>query len=111
MRNGSMFAELTQYKEAEFFKVHPLIVLYTPEKTLRLRVLGAYPARASYKQRETYFAETQDFREFTQNVLDQCEVDDVKADDISRLYTFATCSYEWYNTRTWVHAIEWEDTL
>ena len=47
MKNGSMFHELLQYKNAAFFNEHPTIYYDTPEGRIELRVIAAYAADAN----------------------------------------------------------------
>lgn len=41
MRNGTMFAGLHQYEDADFLAEHPYIYIYTPEKTYTYEVFAA----------------------------------------------------------------------
>lgn len=109
MKNGSMFASLLKYKDAGFFSEHPEILLYTPEETIRLRVISAYAARAESSMRQTAF-EKEELTAYIKRALSLCSFSaKIDASGIDRLYTFATCSYEWNDTRTWVHAVQWFD--
>lgn len=44
MRDGSMFADLLKFREESFLKENQEITVYTPEKTLHLKVISAYAA-------------------------------------------------------------------
>ena len=48
MRNGSMFADLTKFREENFAKKH-LIILYTPQKTYYLKAFSIYAKNADSK--------------------------------------------------------------
>ncbi len=41
MRDGSMFADLLNYRDRDFFEKYPWIIVYTPEKTLIYKVFSA----------------------------------------------------------------------
>jgi len=47
MQNGSMFAELLQYRNLSFLEAHPVIIIYTPDGVLMYEILSAriIPAR------------------------------------------------------------------
>lgn len=38
MKNGTMFAKLLKFREESFLKKHHVIILYTPKKTMHLKV-------------------------------------------------------------------------
>ncbi|MDR3766600.1 MAG: class B sortase [Butyricicoccus sp.] len=42
MKNGTLFASLKQYQNQSYYEAHPLLYLYTPEKTLTIRLFSAY---------------------------------------------------------------------
>ena len=42
MNNGTMFHSLHNYEDASFFKSHPYVYVFTPEKTLIYQVFCAY---------------------------------------------------------------------
>ena len=42
MRDGTMFADLLQYRDQTYFEQHPWIIVYTESKTLLYRVCAAY---------------------------------------------------------------------
>lgn len=47
LRGGGMFAPLTQYARREFFALHPLLYLATPERVEEYRVFAAFYAPAA----------------------------------------------------------------
>ena len=40
MKNGTMFHDLVNYKEESYFRQHQNIIIYTPEKEIRLRPIA-----------------------------------------------------------------------
>lgn len=108
MRDGSMFAQLVNFKDADFFAAHDEIVLYTPERTLRLTVIAAYAHKADAALRQFSFEDGEALTGFIETCVSRSAsvrggVDWRKAE---RLYSFVTCSYEADDMRTVVHAIE-----
>lgn len=42
MKNGTMFAGLHQYRDSEFFREHPYVYIYTPDKIRVYEIFAAY---------------------------------------------------------------------
>ena len=111
MRDGSMFANLVDFKDADYFEKNSQITLYTPERTLNLTVIAAYAQSASDTAvRQFEFADDADFHAFADGRVklsqNKREGADKALASADRLYTFITCSYEGDDMRTIVHAIE-----
>ena len=111
MRDGSMFANLVDFKDADYFEKNSQITLYTPERTLNLMVIAAYTQSASDTAvRQFEFADDADFHAFADGRVKLSQNKREGADEAlasaDRLYTFITCSYEGDDMRTIVHAIE-----
>lgn len=107
MRDGSMFANLVNFKDPDFFNAHDRILLSTPERQMRLTVIAAYAVSADEPLRRFEFG-AGEFDEFLSECLARADVvrEGVELDRVDRLYTFVTCSYEADDMRTVVHAVE-----
>lgn len=106
MKNGTMFANLLKFREESFLKKHSTIILYTPDRTLHLKVISAYAAKAQ-EQMPVVFAKEKQRQQYIDKIRDMSEVSIKKSKSkIKRIYTFVTCSYEREDNRTYVHAIE-----
>lgn len=55
MQNGSMFATLHKFEDKAFFDSHREFTIYTPEKTLKYRILAAYSADSLHLLKEHEF--------------------------------------------------------
>ena len=106
MKNGTLFAKLLKFREESFLKKHHVIILYTPKKTMHLKVISAYAVKAQDQMPITFANETQK-KEYITKIRRMSEPS-IKLDDkkIDRIYTFVTCSYERDDNRTYVHAVE-----
>lgn len=106
MKNGTMFAKSLKFREESFLKKHHVIILYTPKKTMHLKVISAYAVKAQDQMPITFANETQK-KEYITKIRRMSEPS-IKLDDkkINRIYTFVTCSYERDDNRTYVHAVE-----
>lgn len=106
MRNGSMFADLTKFRKENFAKKH-LIILYTPQKTYYLKAFSIYAKNADSEIPIT-FKDKNDKQVYIDRLLNRNSVPDIskRADVGKNIFTFATCSYEGDDYRTYVHCVE-----
>lgn len=106
MKNGSMFHDLVQYKQADFFTEHRTVYFDTPQGRTELTVVAAYAADAG----ETYNfnnADPKSFRAFLKKAAAKSpvQVEDVALDEVTSAFSLQTCSYETDNARTYVLAV------
>lgn len=106
MKNGTMFAQLLKFREKSFLKKHNEIMIFTPDRTIHLKVISAYAQKtqnkipvtfANDKQKKAYIKKIESMSEQT---IKTSRIND------SHIYTFVTCSYEGEDNRTYVHAAE-----
>ena len=94
MNDGSMFAELAALGNQERFDECRTVYLLTPSKNHRLRTFALVHVGAYDPIVQTEFSSTEEFREYVQQKKDYSivYVDDAPdAEDIGRVYAFATC--------------------
>ena len=105
MKNGTMFAQLLKFREKSFLKKHNEIMIFTPDRTIHLKVISAYAQKAQNKIPVTF---ANDKQKKAQIKIRRMSEPSIKLDDkkIDRIYTFVTCSYEGEDNRTYVHAAE-----
>lgn len=105
MRNGSMFASLTKFRDSHFAKTHK-IFFYTPEKTYQLNVFSAY-AMEEVPSLPINFSSKENLIQYTQELVSKSDVS-AKEERVTRkdhrIFTFVTCSYEGDNYRVYVHS-------
>lgn len=106
MRDGSMFAELVKFKKEDFFNSHREIILYTPQRELRLRTVAALYGNADGEKRRTEFPSEEGFRQYIDEMTKNCAFRELPVNAPQRLYSFVTCSYEFPDARTIVYAVE-----
>lgn len=106
MKNGTMFAQLLKFREKSFLKKHNEIMIFTPDRTIHLKVISAYAQKAQNKIPVT-FANDKQKKAYIKKIESMSE-QTIKASRIndSHIYTFVTCSYEGEDNRTYVHAAE-----
>ena len=106
MKNGTMFAQLLKFREKSFLKKHNEIMIFTPDRTIHLKVISAYAQKAQNKIPVT-FANDKQKKAYIKKIESMSE-QTIKTSRIndSHIYTFGTCSYEGEDNRTYVHAAE-----
>ena len=106
MKNGTMFAQLLKFREKSFLKKHNEIMIFTPDRTIHLKVISAYAQKAQNKIPDT-FANDKQKKAYIKKIESMSE-QTIKTSRIndSHIYTFVTCSYEGEDNRTYVHAAE-----
>lgn len=106
MKNGTMFAQLLKFREKSFLKKHNEIMIFTPDRTIHLKVISAYAQKAQNKIPVT-FANDKQKKAYIKKIESMSE-QTIKTSRIndSHIYTFVTCSYEGEDNRTYVHAVE-----
>lgn len=106
MKNGTMFAQLLKFREESFLKKHNEIMIFTPDRTIHLKVISAYAQKAQNKIPVT-FANDKQKKAYIKKIESMSE-QTIKTSRIndSHIYTFVTCSYEGEDNRTYVHAAE-----
>lgn len=109
MKNGSMFKDVVNYKNEEYFKAHQTIWLYTPERTIRLKALSAYYDAAKPIARRTKFKDRATFDAFVNSMLTPCSFAEIPEQPIPRIYSLITCSYEINDARTFLFAVETDE--
>lgn len=109
MKNGSMFAQLEQFKDASFFGEHREIILYLPDQELRLRTIAAVYGDADGEKRRTAFDSQEMFDQYIDNMTKSCSFRELPGGGCKGLYSFVTCSYEFDNARTIVYAVREEE--
>lgn len=106
MKNGTMFVQLLKFREKSFLKKHNEIMIFTPDRTIHLKVISAYAQKAQNKIPVT-FANDKQKKAYIKKIESMSE-QTIKTSRINdgHIYTFVTCSYEGEDNRTYVHAAE-----
>lgn len=96
MKNGSMFAQITRFKNDSFFESHKYGWLATPETVYRIDFFSL--AVADWHD-ELYKGDTS-ISEWIPHLYDRSAVcREMKYTDDDRFVSFSTCSYEFENAR------------
>jgi len=105
MKNGSMFAGLTEYKEQGFYEQHPAFTLYTPDAEYRCEVFAAYVTSGVSETYTLDFIGDMDFTGYINEAVSRSLVKTgVTPAAKDRIVTLSTCDYTYGNARMVVHA-------
>lgn len=106
MKDGSMFHDLVNFKKKSYYKSHQNITVYTPDKEIHLRPVAVVCTEADGIRRRTDFFDMTTFGEYVESMLEGGLYKEEQENDITRLWSFVTCSYEFDNARTILYARE-----
>ncbi len=106
MRNGSMFADLEQYKEQDFYDSHKELYIYTPDETLHCMIISAYTT-PTYVTTYTLDASAPgNFEEYADYIMKRSEILCVSPElEGKNIITLSTCDYSFDDARMVVHAV------
>lgn len=97
MKNGSMFQNITLYKNSDYYALHKTAMYYTPNGNYEIQIAYGFIISSSVWEKENYIkdeniAQLLDFAK--KNTTFDSEVEIYEDDSIM---TFSTCSYEFGN--------------
>ena len=105
MKNGTMFAEITSYKDQAFYDEHPVGMLLTPGKNYLVKIFSGYVTSSWGDAWETDWSDD-GFTRWLQDVERKSYfATDVIPDNTDHILTFSTCTYENDDARFVVHAV------
>ena len=94
MKDGSMFAQLKKYLDAEFSRSHAPILLDTLYEGMELEVFAAYRTTTDFYYIETDFSSDEEYLEFIRTIQEKSVINsdvDMNSDDL--IVTLSTCDY------------------
>jgi len=105
MNDGSMFAGLRKYKEAEYWQAHPYVYLRSDQGVYRYEIFSSYLAKVESNTYGLQFSGEQSRKNFLHNLLAQSAIDTgIQPEATDRILTLSTCSGAGYTTRWVLHA-------
>lgn len=100
MKNGSMFAALSNYKSQEYFEDHPRMLLLTPGGNYAVEIFAGYVANVEDDAWVTGFASEADYEDWIAASLSKSLIRAGFAPSASdHVLTLSTCSYEFEDAR------------
>lgn len=105
MKNGTMFADVADYRDQSYYDAHPYALLLTPEKNYYVRIFSGYVTDTWDDVWDTAFSEAE-FAQWLEKASRNSYFDaDVIPTPSDRIVTLSTCTYEYDNARFVVHGI------
>jgi len=100
MKNKTMFAHLTKYKDPEFFKTHSTGKIMTPIGSFQFEVIGGYVADLREEAWKVDFETDEEFLIWLQNTMERSEIGGTYVPDgTERIITLSTCDYVFDDAR------------
>ncbi len=109
MKDGSMFKDISRYKEQGYFDAHKEIILYMPDREIHLKAIAAVCTTPDAIRRKSEFASDEEFSTYIQQMTENASAFAPVDGTITHLYSFVTCSYEFNDARTILYAYETEE--
>ena len=106
MKNKTMFAQLTKFKDKNFFNENNLIKVEYKNNTYIYEVFSVYTADLNNEDYlKVDFKDENDYKNYINYIIDKSLYKkDIELNSNDNLITLYTCSYEFENARTIVHA-------
>lgn len=108
VNDGSMFHNITRYKQQKFYDEHPLGLLITPECNYVIEFFSGYIAQTQIESDSwnLYFEDDEAYGEWLAESLARSMFESGVVPGIGdRIITFSTCTYEYLDSRFVLHGI------
>lgn len=105
MKDGSMFGELSKYKDATYYKEHPTITFEGLAEATKWQIFSVYIYSPEDQFFEYEFTDDQQYGDYLEKIMKKSRYDtniEVTIDD--HLLTLVTCTYEVTDARFIIHA-------
>jgi len=100
MKNKTMFADITEYKNSTFYEAHQLGKIMTPQGNFQIQVIGGYVADLRDPAWQIHFETEEAFQDWLRDAMKRSEVGgEYEPEAGERIITLSTCSYEFEDAR------------
>jgi len=104
MKNGSMFAALSEWEEQAFYEEHPVMWLLTPDRDYRIDLFSAYTTSAYSRTYTVFQGPGEDLDRYLAGCAEQSGFQArVDLDGRARYVVLSTCAYVFDNARNVLH--------
>lgn len=101
MLDGSMFAQITKFKEQDFLEKNYHIIIATPRRAYLLSPAFTYICDGADELRQVDFASRTDMQDYISELMGKAVTESlVDVTKIDKLFSLVTCSYEANDVRT-----------
>ncbi|MDA3847803.1 MAG: class B sortase [Vallitaleaceae bacterium] len=106
MKAGTMFHEITYYKNKEYYDAHPIIEFNTIYDDMKWEVFSIHVIDSNYIQILDYpLSDPIEYQAYLDDVIERSMfISDVDVTIDDKIITLVTCSYEFDGARTILHA-------
>ncbi|RDY22512.1 SrtB family sortase [Romboutsia maritimum] len=105
MKNDTMFNNIEKFKDADFFNGDNKIRVIDKDKEYVYEVFSAYITDPSYDYLVTKFDNNENFNSYINHIREKSlNTSNLNVNSSDKIITLSTCSYEFDNARTVVHA-------
>ena len=106
MKNGTLFASLSEYQEQAYYEAHPELFLITPENTLTIQLFSAYIAGKDDDAWQLTFSSEEEYDAWLERLLERsCFTSKVIPQSTDQVITFSTCNYRFPGARFVCHGV------
>ena len=106
MKNRTMFTQVCDFKEEDFFKEHRKAYFYTPDHTYVLRTMACLYTDSGADKRKMEFADQLEFDAYVNEMTKRCSFREIPEGGVEQIFTLVTCSYEFNDARTLLYCYE-----
>lgn len=100
MNNGSMFAQITKYRDQAFYEAHPTCLIMTPGGNYRLEFFAGYVTDMNDQAWKLQFGSEEEFSLWLEQTAARSDfAGPVIPTAQDRVVTFSTCTYEYNDAR------------
>lgn len=105
MKDGSMFYDLMKYKDEEFFKANPKIIIILNNHKYTYEIFSVYTVKSTYDYIKTTFKSNDDYKSYLDDAKNNSIFkSNIEINSNDKILTLSTCSYEFNDARTVIHA-------
>lgn len=100
MKNGAMFAGLSDFKVQSFYEEHPRFLFVTPEKHYVVEIFAGVVVTEWDPVWQIDFADDEELEQWLENLAAKSEIETGLLPDVTeQILTLSTCSYEYDDAR------------
>lgn len=100
MQNGSMFRQITLYKDQAFYDAHPVCLVMTPGGNYKLEFFAGYVTDMNSPAWKLEFASEEEYAQWLADAAgNSAFTSTVEPTAQDRVMTFSTCTYEYNDAR------------
>jgi len=100
MRNDTMFAHITKYKDQSYYEQHPYCLIVTPTEKYKINFFSGYVANLKEDSWKLSFGSEEEYAEWLRVAVEKSNFkSDFEPTVEDKVVTLSTCSYEFTNAR------------